>query len=211
MRRLAMGLVPKETIERLFVLSIIERFDEGVYGHLRLQKVAYFAVKDVDQKPLTFAAYDHGEYSPRIPVILEQLASMGYISAYPLDTGDHGNQYHPTQRAMFDYHSMMLGRFSRDLREATDRTIDKYGYLPEPKLVELAKADQLYLDTHYGQPIFRSNLADMVEISGVSDDDADELALSLDPRFISAARLIVRGLEQADIDFDKVRKVASLL
>lgn len=206
-----MGLVPKETIERLFVLQIIERFQRGVYGELRLHKVAYFAVKEVDQKPLTFIALDHGEYSPGIPPILEQLASMGYISAYPLDTGDHGNQYHPTQRAMFGYHSMMLGRFSRNLVKATEVSINEYGYLPEPKLVELAKADPLYLAASYGRPIFSSNLTDMVEIPGINDDDADELALSLDPRFISAAKLVVRGLEETEIDFDKVRKVASLL
>ena len=175
-----------------------------------MHKVAYLTLRKANERTLEFWSWDHGEYSPGIPDIVEQLASMGYIVASPLDTGEHGNQYAPTSKESADYHAHMLSLFSPELKDAVDFSVEKYGYLAQSKLLQEAGADQLYSETEYGDTIFCSDLPDMLEITGITDDEADELALSLDPKFVSAARKIAHALEESRIDFSKVRDVESL-
>jgi hypothetical protein len=201
-----MGTVPREVIERLVVLYIIERFDKGVFGRVRLQKVAYFALRDAEKKPLSFRAWDHGEFSPEIPTIVEQLASMGYIAACPLDTGEQGNKYLPTSKASLTHHTELLDTYSKTLRKALDDSIQEYGYKPRNELLEIAHEDALYLLADYAQTLVASNLPELVEIPGMSDAEADELALTFDPGFICAARDIVRAFRESPLDFDAVRE-----
>lgn len=206
-----MGRVPREVIERLVVLYIIESFDKGVFGKVRLQKVAYFAVKDLPEKPLSFMVLNHGEFSPEISAIVEQLASMGYIAAYPLDTGEHGNQYRPTSKGSLPRHSETLNRYSQTLKEAIDDSIAEYGYRTQEELLEAAHTDALFVVADFADMLFTSNLPEMVQIPGMNDEEADELALSLDPGFISAARNVIRSFDESKVDFDMVREADDLL
>jgi len=206
-----MGFVPRGTVKRLFLLHLIECFDRAVFGRLRLQKVTYFAERDCKLRPLAFKHYDRGQYSEEIPYIVEQLVSMGYISAVPLGADGMGNAYYVNQRKLADYHAMALDRLSRELKSRTEEAVHQYGYLSEDELLDKAYCDELLQQTPYNYPIFEANIEEMVAIEGLSDEDVDELILSLNPEFISAARLIVRGLETTEIDLDRVRKVAALL
>lgn len=206
-----MGTVPREVIERLVVLYIIESFEKGVFGRVRLQKVAYFALRNASEKPLSFVVWNHGEYSPEIPVVVEQLASMGYIAACPLDTGEHGNLYRPTSKASLAHHTEMLANYSEVLKKAIDESIEEYGYKPQEELLEAAHEDELYLLADFAQTLFASNLPEMVEIPGITEEEADELALSLDPGFVCAARDIVRAFHESGVDFDTVQEAENLL
>ncbi|GAH83171.1 unnamed protein product, partial [marine sediment metagenome] len=64
-----------------------------------------------------------------------------------------------------------------------------------------------YWSLYYAAGIYRcaKNLG-VLKIP-VGEDDSDELELMLNPNFIRAMSKIVQGLEESDIDWDKVRKV----
>ena len=57
------GTIDKETFQRLTILYLIGQFPNGVFSSFRLQKVLYYATRDVEPRPFTFHHREDGPYS----------------------------------------------------------------------------------------------------------------------------------------------------
>lgn len=202
-----MSYVSSDVFRRLYLLCLIAAFDTGVYGALRLQKVAYAVERETAKKPFQFKHGPYGQYSEDLEDIKEQLISMGYITAVPLGASNRGNRYVLAERAMGARFNTLLASFDRDLVNKISQIVAEIGYKQEKELRHHAYAFEEFVDSELNDILFESNLPDMLKAEGLSEDDCDELELALTPTFITNMNKIVQGLEESDIDWDKVKKV----
>ena len=202
-----MGYISSDVFRRLYLLCLVAAFDNGVYGALRLQKVAYAIEREMSKKPFQFKHAPYGQYSEDLEDIKEQLISMGYISAVPLGASSKGNRYVLTERAMEDSFNTLLERFDQELVTRILQVVREIGYLGEKELRRYVYTFEEFIDSDMNDILFESNLPDTIEAEGLSEDECDELELALTPTFITSMSRIVQGLEESDIDWDKVRKV----
>lgn len=181
-----MGTISKDTFKRLFLLYTIGRFKDGVYGLLRLNKVVYFALKDARLKPFRFKRDLYGQHSEDLDTINEQLLSMNYTKATPFESSQ-GNKYSLTDKKNIRFHSLAMSRIDTKLKEKIDKAVKTYGYLTEDELLDKAYSDPEFReaikkDIHV---LFGENLPREIPVD-LSDDDCEDLELSLDPNFINA-------------------------
>jgi uncharacterized protein YwgA len=183
-----MGTISKDTFKRLFLLYTIGRFQDGVYGLLRLNKVVYFGLKDAPIKPFGFRRDRYGQHSNDLDAINEQLLSMNHTKATPLDTGQ-GNRYSLTDKKSVTFHNLALQHADAKLKVRIDKAVETYGYLREKELLEKAHSDPQFLDAVENDTdvLFDEKLPERIAVS-LSDEDCEDLELSLDPNFISAMR-----------------------
>ena len=79
-------VIPADVFRRIYLYTIIEKFENGVYGAIRLQKVAYVSERDNSNiKSFTYKKHYFGEFSDQLEDTKEQLISLGFIKAVPLD------------------------------------------------------------------------------------------------------------------------------
>lgn len=202
-----MGYISADAFRRLYLLCVVASFDNGVYGALRLQKVAYAIERETEKKPFQFKHAPYGQYSEDLESIKEQLISMGYISAIPLGTSVKGNRYVLTEKAMKGHFNTLLESFDRGFKNRISQVIREIGYLGEKELRRYAYNFEGFIDSDLNDILIESNLPDMLEAEGLSQDDCDELELVLSSTFIPSVNKIVQGMEESDIDWDKVIKV----
>ncbi len=195
-----MGVVPKETIQRLILLYVIERLHEGVYGTARLQKLAYSALSKAAEKPLAFLRSDEDIFSPQIPSLIEELVSVGCVVAWKLDTVDRDHFYLPASNARVEYHSELLDKYSRGLRKAIDRSIEDYVSCRHERPLKWTRRDDSPSGIAAGEEILEANLPDVVEIPGLSHEEALELAHSLDPERVASASRALPDAEETNTD-----------
>lgn len=183
-----MGTISKDTFNRLFLLYTIGRFKDGVYGLVRLNKVVYFGLKDARLKPFGFKRDRYGQHSDDLDTINEQLLSMNYTKATPLESGQ-GNKYSLTDKKDISFHSLALSHIDTKLRGKIDEAVKTYGYLPEKELLEKAHSDAEFLEAVKNDVnvLFDEKLPKRIAID-LSEDDCEDLELSLDPNFINAMR-----------------------
>ena len=201
------GSISSDAFRRLYLLCLIAAFDNGVYGALRLQKVAYAIEREILKKPFQFKHAPYGQYSEDLENIKEQLISMGYISAIPLGASSKGNRYVLIARAMKDHFFALLECFDRDLKDRIPQVVKEIGYLEEKELRRYAYTFEEFVNSDLNDILFESNLPDILEAKELSEDECDELELTFSSTFITSVSKIAQGLEESDIDWDKVRKV----
>lgn len=207
-----MGTISKETYRRAFLLYLVGQFRDGVFGKTRLNKVVYFSTKELRYVPFEFRKWMFGQFSEQLGDENDLLLSMGYLAASRLNgkEGSCGNKYVLANRELLGYYQVVISQVLRKDLGKIDYTVKEIGYLPEEKLLEFAHSDEALKKADEGDVILRENVPGEIEIS-LSEDDCEELELSLNPDFIQAMTLIDRGLEQSRIDFDKVKKVVKLI
>jgi len=207
-----MGTISKETYRRAFLLYLVGQFRDGVFGKTRLNKVVYFSTKELRYVPFEFRKWKLGQFSEQLGDENDLLLSMGYLSASRLDgkDGSRGNKYVLANRELLGYYQVVISQVLRkDLRKI-DYAVKEIGYLPEQKLLEFAYSDETLKKADEGDVILRENVPGEIDVS-LSEDDCEELELSLNPDFIQAMTLLDRGLEQSRIDLDKVKKVVKVI
>jgi len=181
-----MGTISKDTFKRLVLLYTIGRFKDGVYGLFRLNKVVYFVLKDTRLKPFGFKRDRYGQHSNDLDTINEQLLSMNHTKATPFESGQ-GNKYSLTDKKNIRFHSLAMSRIDAKLKEKIDEVVKNYGYLPEKELLQKAHSDPEFLEAVEKDIdlLFDEKLPNRIPVD-LSDDDCEDLELSLDPNFISA-------------------------
>ncbi len=203
-----MGIISKATLQRLFLLGVLEQFKNGIYGAKRLQKVIYFIEKNTGIQPFGYKKYLHGQYSEELEEIKEQLMSMCYISAIPLDKGQ-GNKYSLTNKASrFD---TILESIFPGSKQKIKSMIKEIGYLSEEDLVELAYQNSNLKKVAFDKTIIKSDLPEKLTIKNLSDEECENIELTLNPNFIHFSTKIKEALDSGKLDIDKVEKIAHLV
>ncbi len=202
-----MGKIEKETFKRLYTLYFISKFKDGVYGSTRLQKSMYEALKNSDIKPFKFQYYNHGQFSFDLFFILEQLLSMGYLKAVPLDCGT-GNHYEISQFIKIDDFQNIIDNVQfASLIANTEKAIDEIGYLGLDEIIKIAYKEIEELGAIKGETVFfDENVPEMLEIPDLDDNECENLDLILNPNFMSAMGLICNIIHKTKFDVSKVKR-----
>jgi len=207
-----MGTISKNTYRRLFLLYLIGRFKDGVWGATRLNKVVYFSTKELKYVPFEFQKSNFGQFSEQLRDENDLLLSMGHlsISRFETDEGNRGNRYYLSDPRVLGFYQVPISHILKNDLTKVDQAVDEMGYLQWPKLLERAYEDPTLQKASEGEIILRERLPDEFKVN-LSEDDCEDLELSLNPDFIQAMTLIDRGLERSRIDLDKVKKVVKLI
>jgi hypothetical protein len=216
-----MGTISASAFRRVYLLYLLGTFKRGAYGLKRVHKVAYIPARESGAiRPFEFKRYHFGQYSESLDDIKDQLESMGFVVALPLDTAliielaDKqyalgGNRFMVTNPSEVEYYRRVLAALSQDLPRSIDDAVSQYGYLPEADLIKLCYGFPEFQTLAHGDVIFEANLPDRIEVD-LSDDECDDLELSLRPELVVQMLRLTDVLDHVDIDWDKVRHVERL-
>ncbi len=219
-----MGTISATTFKRLLALNLVARYQKGIYGGLRFQKVMYLAERQTESgnHAFTYARHHYGQFSHELECIKEQLISMDYIKVsslntsrmvtltlpdgaeVPLQTG--GNRYSiPGQLDLLHY-VVMLDKVDHFRANAMTDAVESYGYYTEKKLIDLCYDLPEFHEVEPDQIFFESNLPDRIEVP-IDDEDCDDLELALNHEFVSSLAKISEGLEQTTIDWETLQNL----
>ena len=107
--------IGKETFQRLTLFFLIGCFEQGVFSSFRLQKVLYYATRDVEPKPFTFHHTTWGQYSrDAANQLLHMLESQDCASVKKL-TGKYGGARWKVDSDDLDSTKKFAARFEEGL------------------------------------------------------------------------------------------------
>lgn len=219
-----MGKISADTLRRIYLLYLLGQFQNGSYGLIRLQKVAYISERDTAPvKPFTYRKHLFGEYSDELDDYKDQLAAMGFIGVVPLDTanvatipiGDEsveynlgGNRLYLRDSNLVRYETV-LDSYSATMVLRIRRAVSDYGYLPQQELLDKCYAFPEFAGLKEGETIYESNLPDLIEVD-LPDDECDDLELAMNPEFVMSMSRLNDALDEKMIDWSRVGTVEQL-
>ena len=202
-----MGKISKNTFKRIFLLYLISKFPKGCYGSSRLQKICFFASDQSDLKPFTFEHWHFGQYSFELPEILEQLISMNYVCAIPLES-EGGNRYIALTKKLEQFYSDALIKISAKAKNAIDNSVKNHALKPWEDLKNFAyEYSGLNDKTKFNTILLKENLDDNIKLTELSDDDCEELELSLNPTFIACSLKIIEAVDSGQINLESFKEM----
>jgi len=221
------GTISPDTFRRLFLLSVIANFKRGSYGLKRLHKVTYIVERSQKMKlrPFEFKKYHHGQYSETLDEIINQLITLGLVIATPLDTTirtifrlpdgktiewlEGGTRFTVSDPEAIAFVTRAFATIMPEGIAAVRYAVRTFGYLPESELLDRCYALPEFNKASFEEIIFDSNLPDEIEVPNLSEDECEELEMALNPKFISAMKKIVEGMEKSKLDLKRVKEVGA--
>jgi hypothetical protein len=174
----------KETIQRLAVLRAVSMWASGAYGPVRVHKTLFFADKTAGDKEwhlFTFKKWQLGQYSDEIADGLNALRAAGCI-----DTVYDG----PSERIIATVSSKTETKIKQLFRDffpvwhkALTPAFKEWAYLTADDVIKKAHEDASYTKRQHGEVIVESFDWEVVSFTGLSDEDAESLNDTVDPRF----------------------------
>ena len=172
------GMIDKETFQRLTILYLIEQFPNGVFSSFRLQKVLYYATRDVDPKPFTFHHTRYGQYSHDAGVQLTLMLESGFVKRGKLN----GDRSAALWQVGDDMEHMEIARSLEQgfpqLVPAFRDAMQEYGFMKQRELDERVHADPVLKEKPAGRVLIAGHRGKRVEC-GLSDVDSEDLELML--------------------------------
>lgn len=194
-----MGHISKDTFKKLIILYLISTFKDALYSNYRLQKVLYFCEKKLSKKPFTFKHTEYGQYSYDAKEITESLEKLGFVKSSNLDSDEEGKKWEVDNiKNIADYENA-INNISKKLKRDIDNCIKNYGYLTQEELSKRAHKDEELNNIKLGGTIVSENLPKYISVD-LSDEDCEDLELSLNERFITTFRKLVNSIENKKID-----------
>ena len=208
-----MGSISVNTLRRLYLLYLIGRYQKGVYGSKRLQKLTFLSEYDRDKRPFSFIKYTHGQYSEELADMVAQLATLGYVAVTSLDTvhvdelgiESSGSRYVLTSRANLGLYRQVLAATDPSIPERINATITKWGWESTDKLIEYCYSLPEFQKVAFGEVVVSSDLPDSIEIS-LTDDACEDIELAMSPSFVDAMLRLGEALHEREIDWENVRR-----
>ncbi|MCE2488606.1 MAG: hypothetical protein J4G17_01330 [Anaerolineae bacterium] len=201
--------IDKETFQRLTLFYLIGCFERGVFSSFRLQKVLYYAIRDVEPRPFTFHHTRWGQYSRDASVQLLHMLEGSIVQREALSGKNGGALWKTGDLSDSNDIRSAFEEGMPDHAEAIRKSVDEYGGLKQGELDEIVHSDPILKERRRGRVLARETGDKRIWIR-LDEDTAEELEFALSPLLsLAMARL---GMTVADTDFDvsKVRVIASL-
>lgn len=201
--------IDKETFQRLTLLYLISCFEDGVYSSFRLQKVLYYATRDVEPKPFTFHHTRYGQYSRDASVELLHMFESDLLKRENL-SGVHGGARWKTYET--DAFEELCEAFEEGLpnhAKAIRNSVKKYGFLKQRRLDEKVHNDPLLQEKRRGSVLIREHTENHIHIA-LDEDTAEELEMMLSPLFLQAMVQLDTAVAEGRFDLSKVPTVNSI-
>lgn len=200
----------KGTFQRFTLLYLIGQFPEGVRSSFRLQKVLYYATRDVDPKPFTFKHTQYGQYSWVASASLEVMLEGSLIQRKELAGERMGAHWLPGEMLDPEGVAQAYQQAFPPLAEAIRNSVEEYGYLRQDELDTRVHADPVLAEVPPGEVLHSETPDDTVETL-LSEDHSEDLELALAPRLLSIMTRFARVVEETDFDDSKVQTIDSLV
>ena len=203
------GTIDKETFQRLTLFYLVGCFDRGVFSSFRLQKVLYYATRDVEPRPFTFHHTKWGQYSRDASIQLLHMLEGSIVEREAL-SGKYGGALWKT--GDLSDSSDIRSAFEEGMpehAEAIRESVDKYGGLKQGELDEIVHSDPILRERRRGRVLVRET-GDKRIVIRLDEDTAEELEFALSPLLSLALARLARTVAETDFDVSKVRVSASL-
>ena len=205
--------IDKRTFQRLTLLYVISRFQEGVYSSFRLQKVLYYATRDVEPKPFTFHHTSYGQYSYDASVELLTMLESEFLKRETLANKNSSAHWQVgvgfTPAGLHCIH-LDFERSLPQVAEAIRASVKEFGYMKQQDLDERVHADPLLTKIPQGDILFKETVPDDGVPVALDDDAAEELEMMLSPEFRQAMVQLDTAVTEGSFDLSKVRSISSL-
>ena len=181
--------IGKETFQRLTLFYLIGCFEKGVFSSFRLQKVLYFATRNVNPKPFTFHHTSYGQYSReaanQLLIMLESQVVKrdklaGEYSGALWQVGDDLDN--KEIRVAFE-------KGFPDLAKSLAESVEEWGYLKQRVLDERVHADEVLAKVPLGCELVKGWQKDSVKIE-LDGDTAEDYAMLMSSHFISMMNML---------------------
>ena len=201
--------IDKETFQRLTLLYLISRFDEGVYSSFRLQKVLYYATRDVEPKPFTFHHTRYGQYSRDASIELLHMFENDLLKRENLSGVYGGARWKTCETTAFERLCEAFEEGLPDHAAASRASVKEFGYMRQQELDKRVHADPILNKVPQGDILFKETVMDDGVPVALDDDTAEELEMMLSPEFRQAMVQLDTAVAEGRFDLSKVRTVSA--
>ena len=185
----------KETFQRLTLLYLIGQFPQGVSSSMRLQKVLYFATRDVEPKPFTFRPDAQGPYSHAVSARLIEMLGADLLSSEILSGVGAGTRWRlgdvidteATRRYMEQGFPALARTIRASAEECMNLSADEFRK-PEANDLALRNSSDhdLLLEEHPAGHV----------PSQLDEDEAMDVEMLLSPGFLRSLKFMAVGLAE---------------
>ncbi len=176
--------IDKETFQRLTLLYLIGQFPNGVFSSFRLQKVLYFATRDVEPKPFSYYHLPVGAFSKDAAVQLLQMLESEILKR-EVSNGEFGGAL---WQAGNDLNTEELDAAFElcfpDLANSIAEYVAETGFLSPIELEERMRADPLLTGSPQGCMLLQGYQQNSLVVA-LDEDMAEDFAMLLSSHFIS--------------------------
>lgn len=188
----------KETFQRLTLLYLVGQFPQGVSSSFRLQKVLYFATRDIDPKPFTFRHTRYGQYSHDLAAQLTLLLEAEMLLHKQLPGQREGSHWQTSEVVDHKTVHRHMNRGFPQLARAIRCAMRDHAFLELTELNARADADPALKATPPEEVLLRAP-AGLSVPTLLDEDDAEDLALVLYPGFQRALKNMALAMIERDL------------
>lgn len=204
------GTIDHQTFQRLTLIYLIDQLPDGVSSSFRLQKLLYFATRDVDPKPFTFHYTGRGPYSRDASVQLLHMFEENLVQRQHTRNGATGEDrwVSGSSEAWRD----LCDSFAEGLpthAEAIRASAAHFGCLKWRELDENLCHDPRLQGMRRGRVLLREHGRQFVRVT-LDDEQAENLEILTRPDLIRSMAELKRAVAETDFDTSKVRRINSL-
>ncbi|MCY4525097.1 MAG: hypothetical protein OXB89_00675 [Anaerolineaceae bacterium] len=204
------GTIDHQTFQRLTLIYLIDQLPDGVRSSFRLQKLLYFATRDVDPKPFTFHLTRHGPYSRDAAVQLLHMFEDELVQRQVSSNGtnDDARWMAGENVAWRDF----CDAFTEGLpanAEAIRSSVARHGCLKRGELDDWLRHDPRLQGMRRGRVLLRGHNGSFVSVT-LDDEQAEDLEIMTRPELHRSMVELNRAVAETRFDTSKVRRINSL-
>lgn len=169
-------------------------------GSLRLQKVLYFATKEMKRPPFTFIKYDYGQFSRDVGLLLDEMVDEGLVRHKELGgNNDRGSHWLTSDIFESEPIENALRNGFPKLAEAIDDAVRKYGRRQQDKLRQIAYEDP-ELDKASHREVLLAEVEEDEIPTMLDEDDVDDVEMLLSPNFLKEMSRFAKIVTETDLE-----------
>lgn len=176
--------IDKETFRRLAILYLIDQFPNGIFSSFRLQKVLYYATRDVEPKPFTFHHTRYGQYSHDAGVQLTLMLESGFVKRDKLNGERSGALWQVGDKMKHVEVTRSFEQGFPQLVSAFREAIADYGFMKQRELDERVHADPILKEKPSGRVLIAAIRHKRVPCE-LDDVESEDLELMLSTELFS--------------------------
>lgn len=174
------AMMDKETFQRLVLLYLLGQFPRGVFSSYRLQKVLYFATRDVEPKPFTFLHTVYGQYSRDATALLTEMLEDDLVKREPLREELSGALWYRGDDIDPELMDHAMEKGFPELANSIQNSVERYGFLKQRELNEKAHDDPVLTDVPHGEILINEATTETVQVP-LDDNLVEGLEFTLCP------------------------------
>ena len=204
------GTIDRQTFQRLTLIFLIDQLPDGVRSSYRLQKLLYYATRDVDPKPFTFHFTRQGPYSRDVSVQLLHMLEDDLVQRQVSHNGAGGESRWmawpgETWREFCDAYAEGLPAHASAIRDS----VACHACLKRRELDDRLRRDPRLQGMRRGRVLLRGHSGSFVPVT-LDDEQAEDLEIMTRPELLRSMAELNRAVTETDFDTSKVRRISSL-